>query len=151
MLRNIHPLLGPDLLFALRTMGHADEIVIADANFPASSLGPKVVRADGLGAEALVEAILTHMPLDTFASVSAWRMAMVDTPEIVPPICLSFQEIVDQLAGPFMIEPLERFAFYERASKAAYIVATGEQALYANLILKKGVVTPEETKRFARR
>ncbi|MEO4001515.1 RbsD/FucU domain-containing protein [Mesorhizobium sp. CAU 1732] len=148
MLRHIHPLLGPDLLFALRTMGHGDEIVIADANFPASTLGPEVIRADGMGAEAIAEAILTHMPLDTFAPVSAWRMAMVDTPDIVPPICQSFQEIVTRRAGNFAIAQLERFAFYERAAKAAFIVATGEQALYANLILKMGVVTAEETARF---
>ena len=73
MLRGVHPLLGPDLLHALRTMGHGDEITIADANFPASTLGPKVVRADGVGAEALVEAILTHMPLDDFAPAAATR------------------------------------------------------------------------------
>lgn len=150
MLRGIHPLLGPELLAALTEIGHGAELVVADANFPASTLGPPVIRADGLAAEPLIEAILTHMPLDTFADATAWRMAMVDTPDIVPPICLSFQEIVDRLAGPFMIEPLERFAFYERAAKAAFIVATGEQALYANLILKKGVVTPDETAPFAR-
>lgn len=140
MLRGIHPLLGPDLLHALQTMGHGDEIVLADANFPASTLGPKVVRADGLGAEALLEAILTHFPLDTFATASAFRMAMVDTPDVVPPICQSFQAIVSRLAGDFAVEPLERFAFYERSRGAAYIVATGERAVYANIILKKGVV-----------
>lgn len=149
MLRDIHPLLGPDLLFAIATMGHGDEIAIVDANFPAATVGPKVVRADGLGAAPLLEAVLTHLPLDTFAPAAAWRMEMVDTPQIVPPICLAFQEIVDRMAGPFMIEPLERFAFYERAGRAAFIVATGEQALYANIILKKGVVTPEEASRFA--
>jgi L-fucose mutarotase len=142
MLRGVHPLLGPDLLHALRTMGHGDEITIADANFPASTLGPKVVRADGVGAEALVEAILTHMPLDDFAPAAAWRMAVVDAPDAVPPICASFQAIVRRLAGDFEIAPLDRFAFYERARGAAFIVATGEQALYANLILKKGVVRP---------
>lgn len=150
MLRAIHPLLGPDLLFALATMGHGDEIAIVDANFPASTLGPRVVRADGLSAVPLLEAVLTHMPLDTFAPAAAWRMEMVDTPQIVPQICLAFQEVVDRIAGPFMIEPLERFAFYERTGKAAFVVATGEQALYANIILKKGVVTPEEAQRFAR-
>ncbi|MEP9397912.1 RbsD/FucU domain-containing protein [Mesorhizobium sp. KR2-14] len=144
MLRGIHPLLGPELLHALRTMGHGDEIVIADANFPASTLGRPVIRADGLGAEAVVEAILTHMPLDTFDTAAAFRMAMVETPEEVPPICVSFQEIIDRLAGPFRVAPLERFAFYERARQAAYIVATGELKLYANLILKKGVLPPGE-------
>lgn len=149
MLRGVHPLLGPELLGALSEIGHGAEIVLADANFPASTLGPRVIRADGLSAEPLLEAILTHMPLDTFAPASAWRMEMVDTPEAVPPICRSFQEIVGRLAGPFEIAPLERFAFYERSAGAAFIVATGEQALYANIILKKGIVTPEEAARFA--
>ena len=144
MLRGIHPLLGPDLLHALATMGHGDEIVIADANFPASTLGPQVVRADGVAAEPLLEAILRHLPLDIFAPVAAWRMAVVDDPEQVPEICASYQRIVGRLAGSFAIESVERFAFYERSRQAAYIVATGEQQLYANLILKKGVVRPEE-------
>jgi L-fucose mutarotase len=143
MLRGIHPLLGPDLLHALQSMGHGDEIVIADGNFPASTLGPKVVRADGLGSEALAAAILTHMPLDTFAPAAAFRMAVVDDPDSVPDICRSFQAIVHRLAGAFSVEPIERFAFYERARQAAYIVASGERAIYANLILKKGVVGHE--------
>lgn len=84
MLRGIHPLLGPDLLHALRSMGHGDEIVIADGNFPASTQGPKVVRADGLGGEALLEAILTHMPLDTYAPAAAFRMAVVENPDRLP-------------------------------------------------------------------
>ncbi len=140
MLRGIHPLLGPDLLHALRSMGHGDEIVIADGNFPASTQGPKVVRADGLGGEALLEAILTHMPLDTYAPAAAFRMAVVEDPDRLPAICRSYQSIVDRLAGPFVVAPLERFAFYERAAKAAYIVASGERAAYANILLKKGVV-----------
>ena len=140
MLRGVHPLLGPDLLHALATMGHGDEIVIADGNFPCATLGPKVVRADGLGAEALLDAVLTHMPLDTFVPAAAYRMAVVDDPDRVPDICLSFQAIIDRLAGPFPMEALERYAFYERAAKAAYIVASGERAIYANVILKKGVV-----------
>lgn len=144
MLRGIHPLLGPDLLHALRSMGHGDEIVIADGNFPASTQGPKVVRADGLGGEALLEAILTHMPLDTYAPAAAFRMAVVEDPDSLPAICRSYQSIVDRLAGPFVIAPLERFAFYERAAKAAYIVASGERAAYANILLKKGVVRTEQ-------
>lgn len=140
MLRGIHPLLGPDLLHALRSMGHGDEIVIADGNFPASTQGPKVIRADGLGGEALLEAILTHMPLDTYAPAAAFRMAVVEDPDRVPEICRSYQSIIDRLAGPFVIAPLERFAFYQRAARTAYIVASGERAAYANILLKKGVV-----------
>ncbi len=140
MLIGIHPLLGPDLLHALQSMGHGDELVIADANFPASSLGPKVVRADGIGGVNLLTAILTHLPLDTYAEIAAWRMAMVEDANKVPEICVTYQDIVTRLAGKFSVAPLERFAFYERAKKAAYIVASGETAIYANIILKKGVV-----------
>ncbi len=140
MLIGIHPLLGPDLLHALQSMGHGDEIVIADANFPASSLGPKVVRADGIGGVNLLTAILTHLPLDTYAETAAWRMAMVEDANKVPEICVTYQDIVTRLAGKFSVAPLERFAFYERAKKAAYVVASGETAIYANIILKKGVV-----------
>ena len=146
MLRGIHPLLGPDLLHALRTMGHGDEIVIADANFPASTLGPKVIRADGLGGEALLEAILSHLPLDTFVDTTAYRMAMVEDPTQLPDICASYRTILHRVAGPFQRMPLERFEFYKRARDAAYIVASGERAFYANVILKKGVVTPDNTK-----
>lgn len=145
MLMGVHPLLGPDLLYAIANMGHGDELVIADANFPAAFLGPKVVRADGLEATALAEAILTHLPLDSYADAAAFRMAMVEDAAAVPPICTLFQEIVNQKAGSqYVIEPIERFAFYERARKAAYIVASGERRLYGNLILKKGVVGKPE-------
>ncbi|TCL75476.1 RbsD/FucU domain-containing protein [Rhizobium sp. BK251] len=144
MLKGIHPLLGPDLLFALRTMGHADEIVIADANFPSTFLGPEVIRADGVDAVAMTEAILTHMPLDTFVPDAVWRMEVVGDPAAVPEICVEFQDVVSKRAGDFPIVPLERFAFYERARNAAYIVATTEFRLYGNLILKKGVVHPHE-------
>ena len=140
MLLGIHPLLGPDLLHALQSMGHGDEIVIADANFPASFLGPKVIRADGIGGANLLTAILTHLPLDTYADTAAWRMAMVEDANQIPDICLVYQNIVSKLAGKFTIAPLERFAFYERAKNASYIVASGETALYGNIILKKGVV-----------
>ncbi|WP_349436504.1 RbsD/FucU domain-containing protein [Pararhizobium sp. A13] len=144
MLKGIHPLLGPDLLHAIRTMGHGDEIVVGDANFPASSIGPKVVRADGVDALSITEAILAHMPLDTFAAESAWRMEVVGDPAAEPEVCVEFQKLVHKLAGNFKVVPIERFAFYERARKAAYIVATTEFRLYGNIILKKGVVRPEE-------
>ena len=144
MLKGIHPLLGPELLHAIRTMGHGDDIVIADANFPAGFMGPKVIRADGVDAVAMTEAILAHMPLDTFVPESAWRMEVVGDPAAVPEVCATFQEVVHRLAGDFTVHSLERFAFYERAKKAACIVATTEFRLYGNIILKKGVVLPHE-------
>lgn len=144
MLKGIHPLLGPDLLHALKTMGHGDDIVIADANFPSSSMGPDVIRADGVSATDMAKAILTHMPLDTFVPQSAWRMEVVGDPQAVPEVCAEFQAIVTRLAGDFPIASVERFAFYDMARKARYIVATTEFRLYGNLILKKGVVQPHE-------
>ena len=143
MLRGIHPLLGPDLLHALRSLGHGDEVVIADANFPSHSLGPRVIRLDGIDAVAAADAILTHLPLDTFAEAAAFRMEVVGDPAAVPPICAAFAELVQRLAGPFEVQALERFAFYERARQSAFIVATGERRLYGNLILKTGVLPPE--------
>lgn len=144
MLKGIHPVLNPDLLCAIARMGHGDEIVIADANFPSFTMGPQMIRADGVSATAMAEAILTHMPLDTFVPETAWRMQVVGDPLVVPEVCTEFQTIVAQRAGDFTIATLERFAFYERSRKAAYIVATTEFRLYGNLILKKGVVHPHE-------
>lgn len=144
MLKGIHPLLGPELLHAIRTMGHGDDIVIADANFPAGFMGPKVIRADGVDAVAMTEAILAHMPLDTFVPEAAWRMEVVGDPTAVPEVCATFQEVVHRLAGDFTVHSVERFAFYEMAKKAACIVATTEFRLYGNIILKKGVVLPHE-------
>ena len=143
MLRGIHPLLGPDLLHALRSLGHGDEVVIADANFPSHSLGPRVIRLDGIDAVAAADAILTHLPLDTFVDAAAFRMEVVGDPSAVPPICQTFADLVHRLAGPFEVKPLERFAFYERSRAAAFIVATGERRLYGNLILKTGVLPLE--------
>lgn len=144
MLRGIDPLLSPDLLHALRTMGHGDEIVIADANFPASTLGPAVIRCDGVGGEALLRAVLNHLPLDTFVDAAAFRMSVVDRSHEMPAICRSYEEIVRELAGPFALVPLERFDFYRRAEEASYIVASGERAFYGNIILKKGILPPPE-------
>ncbi|MBM6594724.1 RbsD/FucU family protein [Microvirga pudoricolor] len=143
MLRGIHPILGPDLLHALRSLGHGDEVVIADANFPVHSMGPRVVRLDGVDAVTVADAILTHLPLDTFVDQAAFRMEVVGDPKAVPPICETFADLVRSLAGTFEITPLERFAFYERAKQASLIVATGERRLYGNLILKTGVLAPE--------
>ncbi|MCV3735097.1 ribose ABC transporter [Rhizobium sp. TRM96647] len=144
MLKGIHPLLGPDLLHALQSMGHGDDIAIVDANFPAHSMGPKVIRADGVDALAMTEAVLAHMPLDTFVPDVAWRMQVVGDPDAVPPVCVEFQNIVNRLAGDFTVRSVERFAFYEMTRKAAYIIATTEFRLYGNIILKKGVLHPHE-------
>ena len=106
MLKGIHPLLGPDLLHAIATMGHGDEIVIADGNFPASTMGPPVIRADGVGAVEILEAILAHMPLDQFVEDAAWRMQVVGDPHAVPEICAEFQAMITKLAGDVQLETL---------------------------------------------
>ena len=141
MLRNIDPLLSPDLLHALRSMGHGDDIVIADANFPGSSVGPECLRADGSSASDILRAVLSVMPLDNFVPDPALTMQVVGNPEAVPEAVADFQSIIHQTAdNPVEIQSLERFAFYERASQAFAIVQTGERRLYGNIILKKGVI-----------
>lgn len=143
MLRDIDPILSPDLLHVLRAMGHGDEIVIADANFPGESLGPRCVRADGLAATDMLRAILSVMPLDNFVPDPAHSMEVVGDPDAVPEVVAAFQQIVDTVAdNPAAIVPLERFTFYDRAKSAFAIVQTGERRVYGNLILKKGVVAP---------
>jgi L-fucose mutarotase len=142
MLKGIDPVLGPDLLAILRAMGHGDEIVVADANFPAAANARRLVRADGIDAVRLVRAIASLMPLDDFVPAAAFRMAVVDAPGEVPPITADFAVALAEsgYAGP--IEPVERHQFYARAREAFAIVASGETRLYGNLILKKGVVRP---------
>ena len=141
MLKGIDPVLGPDLLAILRAMGHADEIVIADANFPAAANARRLVRADGITATRLARAITSIMPIDDFERTAAFRMAVTGSSEI-PPIIFEFNTILKAAGYKGDIQPIERFAFYERATKAYAIVASGEDRLWANLILKKGVVPP---------
>ena len=141
MLRNIDPILSPDLLRALRAMGHGDEIVIADANFPGSSLGPSCIRADGSDASEMLAAVLSVMPLDAFVPNPAIAMQVVDDPDAVPDAVADFQKIIDRTAdNPAPVQAIERFAFYDHAARAFAIVQTGERRLYGNIILKKGVI-----------
>ena len=141
MLRGIPSILSPDLLHAMRAMGHGDELVIGDCNFPGESLGPPCLRLDGIPATQVLEAVLQLFPLDTFVEANAHVMAQVDRPEELPPVVTEFQAIVDRVAdNPRAIQPIERFAFYERASRAFAVVMTGEDRAYGNIILTKGVI-----------
>ncbi|MEP5758793.1 MAG: RbsD/FucU domain-containing protein [Litoreibacter sp.] len=141
MLRNIDPILSPDLLYALRAMGHGDEIVLADANFPAQSCGPTCIRADGSDNSAILKAVLSVLPLDTFVPDPALCMQVVEDPSLVPEAVVDFQGIINEHAdAPQSIQSLERFAFYERAATAFAVVQSGERRLYGNIILKKGVI-----------
>ncbi|MEX0853699.1 MAG: RbsD/FucU domain-containing protein [Bauldia sp.] len=143
MLYGIDPILGPELLHALRAMGHGDEIAIVDANYPAQSNSRWLIRVDGVDAVRLADAILSVMPLDSFVEAAAFRMAVVDDPKAVPEVCREFDRVVAMRAPGMKVATLERFAFYERARDAFATVATGERRLYGNLILKKGVIQPE--------
>ena len=139
MLKGISKAIGPELLKILCEMGHGDEIVIADGNFPAEALGKRVIRADGIGGIEMLDAILSLIPLDTYADKNF--MLMETTPgDPVPEIWEKYREVAERRDDNVRSAALERFAFYERAGKAYAIVATGEEAVYANIILKKGVV-----------
>ena len=143
MLKGLDPLLSADLLQVLRAMGHGDELVIVDANFPATTMGRRVVRLDGVSATRALEAILSVMPLDDFVDEPCARMEVVGDPDAVPEVCQEFQEIIDRAeGGKFKLARIERFAFYERARQAFALVQTGETRLYGNVLLKMGVVRP---------
>ncbi|XP_041645993.1 fucose mutarotase [Cheilinus undulatus] len=150
VLKGIPSVLSPELLYALAKMGHGDEIVLADANFPASSIcacGPKEIRADGLGIPQLLEAILKLLPLDTYVPCAAAVMDLVDSDKLrglAVPVWGTYNSLLIAAGSQTSLETVERFAFYERAKKAYAVVATGETALYGNLILKKGVIPAYE-------
>ncbi|TDF94044.1 L-fucose mutarotase [Paenibacillus piri] len=141
MLIGISKLISPELIKILMEMGHGDELVLADGNFPAASMAQRLVRCDGHPVPELLEAILKLFPLDTYVQHPAALMDKVPGDTVETPIWKRYQTIVAPYAAveqPF--EYVERFAFYERAKEAYAIVATGEEALYANIILKKGVI-----------
>jgi L-fucose mutarotase len=141
MLKNIDPLLSPDLLMVLRSMGHGDEIAVVDGNFPAAAMAKRLIRLDGLSVTDVTSAILSVMPLDDFVPEAAWRMEVVGDPQAQQPIFEEFRAIITRHEGSsFRLAALERFAFYERAKAAYAIVSTGENRLYGNIILKKGVI-----------
>ena len=140
MLKNIPSIISPELLKVLAEMGHSDEIVIGDGNFPAASNAKRLIRADGHGVPELLDAILQLFPLDTYVDAPVMLMQVTPGDDVDPVIWKDYRKIVDAHQDNVKFEEIERFAFYERARDAYAIVATGESALYANVILKKGVV-----------
>ena len=138
MLKNIPKIIPPELLKILCEMGHGDEIVIADGNFPSASIGQRVVYLTGNGAADVLEAVLELLPLDTYAN-PLYLMEVVKGDNVKTPIWDEYRAISKKYSDADF-EFLERFEFYERAKKAYAVIATGEKALYANIILKKGVV-----------
>ena len=141
MLKGISPLLSPDLLHVLASMGHGDEIALVDANFPAATHARRLVCLPGCPVPDVLHAVLTLLPLDDFVAQAAFTMQVVGDPDAIPPAVAEFNAVL-QRQGYGAATALERFAFYERAGSAFAIVATGETRGYGNILLKKGVVRP---------
>lgn len=144
MLKGIPQILSPELLKVLCEMGHSDRLVISDGNFPAESMGKNaiVIRCDGHGVPEILDAILKVFPLDTYVEKPVNLMEVMPGDTVETPIWDTYEEIVtkhDERGGA-AIGHIERFAFYEEAKTAYAIIATSEKALYANIMLQKGVV-----------
>ena len=140
MLKGIPSIISPDLLKTLMEMGHGDEIVLADGNFPSASVARRLLRSDGNRVPELLEAVLGLLPLDTFVERAVALMAVVPGDSSRPAIWEEYREIIQRHEKFSDFEYVERFAFYERARQAYAVVATSEGAAYANIILKKGLV-----------
>lgn len=151
MLKGINPLLNADVLGALRAMGHGDDLVVVDTNFPSDSVARqtrlgKLLRIDNTTAAEVVGAVLSVMPLDSFVDDSACRMEMVGAPEDVPPVQQEVQKAIDAAEGKsWPMASIERFAFYERAKEAYCVIQTGERRLYGCFAFRKGVIPPDDS------
>ena len=150
MLKGIDPLLNADVLAALRAMGHGDDLVIADTNFPADAIARRtlfgrLLRIDAPAAR-VARAVLSVYPLDSFVDDAAARMEVVGAPSEIPPVQHEVQAEIDAAEGrPWPMVPIERYAFYERARAAYAVIQTGERRFYGCFALRKGVVPPPET------
>jgi L-fucose mutarotase len=143
MLKGIDPILSPELLKVLCEMGHGDEVIIADGNFPAAAIAQRLIRCDGHNVPDVLEATLKVFPLDIYVETAVSLMSVVPGDDVKPTIWEEYRKIVKASGEAFSdFEFVERFDFYERAKKAYAVVATSEGALYANIILKKGIVKP---------
>jgi L-fucose mutarotase len=141
MLKNIPAIISPDLMKILMEMGHGDEIVLADGNFPAASISQRLIRCDGHNVPEILEAVLKFFPLDQYVEHPVALMAVVPGDKTRPTIWEEYRKIIKASGEKFSdFEFVERFAFYEKAKKAYAVVASSEKALYANIILKKGVL-----------
>ena len=149
MLKSIDPLLNADVLCTLRAMGHGDDIVLCDTNFPADSVARatvlgKLLRIDNVTAARAARAVLSVMPLDSFVDAPASRMEVVGKPGEIPAVQQEVQAEIDAAEGrSWSMGSVERFAFYERAKQAYAVIVTGERRFYGCFIFKKGVIPPE--------
>ncbi|RUX45460.1 ribose ABC transporter [Mesorhizobium sp. M4A.F.Ca.ET.020.02.1.1] len=148
MLKGINPLLNADVLQALRAMGHGDDLIICDTNFPADSVARQtelgyLLRIDAPAAE-VVKAVLSLYPLDSFVDDAAARMEIVGNPDEIPPVQKEVQKEIDKAEGkPWPMISIERYAFYERAKKAYCVIQTGERRFYGCFAFRKGVIPPD--------
>lgn len=142
MLKGISKIVSPELVKTLCEMGHGDEIVIADGNFPAETFGKRVIRADGIGGAVMLKAVLSLIPLDTYSDPNMILMRLMDCDKgkINPVIWNEYEKIAKAEDENVRIGNIDRFEFYDRAKTAYAVIATGEEAVYANIILKKGVI-----------
>ena len=150
MLKGISPLLNAEVLHALRAMGHGDDLIIADMNFPSDSIARQtqlghLLRIENVTAAEAAAAVLSLYPLDTFVDDAAARMQIVGAPDEVPPVQAEVQKAVDDAEGrSWPMLGVERYAFYERAKKAYCVIQTGERRFYGCFAFRKGVVPPDE-------
>ncbi len=147
MLKGIDPILNADVLYTLRAMGHGDDLIIADTNFPSDSVARetvlgKVLRIDRPAAE-VARAVLSVYPIDTFVDDAAARMEVVGEPDTILPVMEEMQAEVTAVGGPQMIS-VERYDFYDRSKKAYAVIQTGERRFYGCFAFRKGVVPPDE-------
>ncbi len=148
MLKGIDPLLNADILYALRSMGHGDDLILADTNFPSDSIARqttlgRVLRIDNTTAAEVARAVLSVYPIDTFVDDATARMELVNSPTEIPSVQLEVQQALDAvLDEPEPMMAVERFAFYERAKSAYCVIQTGERRFYGCFAFRKGVVPP---------
>lgn len=142
MLKGISKIVSPELVKILCEMGHGDEIVIADGNFPSENFGKRVIRADGISGVQMLDAVMSLIPLDTYSDPNfiLMRLMECDKGKINPVIWEEYKTVAQKHDDNLKIGNIDRFEFYERAQKAYAVIATGEEAVYANIILKKGVI-----------
>ena len=140
MLKGIDPLIGPELLWILRSMGHGDEIAIVDANYPAQAHGKRVVRMDGHSAPAILDAVLSLMPLDSPHDAAAFRPCAFGDCERIEAVFVEFSAVLERHEGPCRLAALAGAAFYQRVRDCYAIIASGERRLYGNIVLRKGVI-----------
>lgn len=146
MLKNISPLLTPQLLFGLAKLGHGDDVALVDANFPADRIAEqahaRLVHLPGLSTTQVLQAVLSVLPLDSFDSPCSWTMQVVGDAQAVPVPVAEFKQAL-RAANEAAPGSLERFAFYEHARSARLVVQTGDQRKYANILLRKGVIATD--------